>query len=69
LTNKKLNNWQFLSEITYDGIEPGLVLFFLELLALALGTKSVKVEKLISLTAPSILLYSKTGTITYPKYY
>jgi hypothetical protein len=45
------------------------VQFIIELMALRIGSKFTKIEKLTAITEPSIFLYTKTGTISFPKIY
>jgi len=39
------------------------------MMALKIGSKYTKVEKLTAVTEPSIFIYAKTGTISFPKIY
>jgi hypothetical protein len=62
-------NWRFLEDIAFDSLEPGILQFFIEFMAFRIGASDSKVEKLTTFTKPCIVVYTKTGTMSFPKIY
>lgn len=58
-----------MSAINFNVIEPAILQFFMELWALKKGSSHAKLERLTSVTDPTIILYTKTGTLTFPRIY